>query len=216
MLTLWNQPNSTEDNIDLSAILNGLSNPIIVLSTRGIIQYINPAGHRLLNKDIGQRFFAGFNHKTATAFKELSIKIDGAGIQSFSVEIQPIFWKSKRAHLLALNDISDIKRREAKERKEEMLENLQQLAGAIAHEFSQPLQILNHLYEIIEMDGLTENRMKKCRDMTTRLTELVRSMRNMLALRKMPYLSDEIIDLNASALAEGMKKSLKLSDVRQA
>jgi len=212
MFTLWNQPNATAESIDSSAILNGLPNPVVVLSTRRIILYINPAGQRLLNKDIGQRFFTGFNHKTAATYKELNIKLDETCTKTFSVEIQPILWKSRRAHLLTLNDLSDFKRREAEERKKEMLENLQQLAGAVAHEFSQPLQILNHLYEIIEMDGLTENRLEKCREMSSRLSKLVRNMRNMLALRKMPYLDDEILDLQASSLAENMRESLELSD----
>lgn len=216
MLTIKNQPSSLNELPDLSPIVANLANPVLIISSRGIIQYINPAGQRMLNKEIGQRFIPGLSYKRAEDYKELNYALDESRIYTFSVDIQPILWKSKRAHLITLNDMSHYKRREAEDRRKEMLENLQQLAGAVAHEFSQPLQILNHLYEIIEMDGLTENRLKKCREMTTRLTNLVRNMRNMLTLRKRPYLSDEIIDLHASSLTEGMKRSLELSDVPQA
>ncbi|MGH1362140.1 MAG: hypothetical protein ACRBF0_01200 [Calditrichia bacterium] len=197
----------------LEGIVVALPSAVVVLSTRGIIQYINPTGKKLLGKEVGQRLSPEFgnviqNLKTTAGLNAI---ISDKRMHSFDAHLAPFFWNGEKAQLLTLHDITSLKGEEAAARERELLKNIQQLAGAIAHEFSQPLQILGHLLEIIEMDGLSKGRLAKCKKMVFRITGLVRNMRNMITLKKQPYLDDEIIDLPASALADIMSKRLKLN-----
>jgi len=104
--------------------------------------------------------------------------------------------------------IEDIqKRKEEKARqKAETLKSVQELAGGIAHEFSQPLQVLTISMSILEQQVADSEYYVKAQRSIQRIVELVDNLKSITALRQQDYLSTKIINIRASS-EEAMEKS---------
>jgi DNA-binding response OmpR family regulator len=83
-------------------------------------------------------------------------------------------------------------------RKNYALKNIQQLAGAVCHEFSQPLQTLSGCLSLIETNENNEY-IELCRKMVFRITELLSHLRQITDLKKQNYLSSQIFDIKGSS-----------------
>lgn len=102
-------------------------------------------------------------------------------------------------------DVTDRKLKARKKSEQDKLETIQNLAGAIAHEFSQPLQILSLTANLIadahsssDMDEAREL-IKRIPDQVDRIAKLVDKVRNIRVVATKPYVQGtEIIDLEAS------------------
>ncbi len=84
----------------------------------------------------------------------------------------------------------------------EKLNSVKELAGAISHEFSQPLQALFNYLHLIQNVEPREEYFQKAREMLNRISELTTSLKNITSIRKMDYLESKIIDLFASSSTE--------------
>ncbi len=104
--------------------------------------------------------------------------------------------------------IEDIqKRKEEKARqKAETLKSVQELAGGIAHEFSQPLQVLTISMSILEQQVADSEYFVKAQRSIQRIVELVDNLKSITALRQQDYLSTKIINIRASS-EEALEKS---------
>jgi len=78
------------------------------------------------------------------------------------------------------------------------LESIKKLSGAIAHEFSQPLQALHFKLQL--MQNQTKNKhIDDCLELVDRLMTLQMKMRNITVLQDKSYLDDSILDIDASS-----------------
>lgn len=96
-------------------------------------------------------------------------------------------------------DLTVQKRTEENTKKAEMLRTVQELAGAVSHEFSQPLQALSNYLSLLKITPQRQDYIDKSEQMVWRITELVNNLREITSIRKQDYLSTQIMDLKASA-----------------
>lgn len=90
----------------------------------------------------------------------------------------------------------------------EKLKTVQQLAGAICHEFSQPLQVLSLSLMLLKENPSDINQhIDTCKNMINRINGLVRKLGNITEIKSQPYLNMQIVDLNASASGEPSLKT---------
>ncbi len=103
------------------------------------------------------------------------------------------------AYITVANDITKQKRTEEDARRAEMLKTVQELAGAVSHEFSQPLQALSNYINLMELNNNKKEYLTKSRTLVNRIAELVQDLRRITDIQKQDYLSTKIIDIKASA-----------------
>ncbi|MFQ5584925.1 MAG: response regulator [Calditrichia bacterium] len=94
-------------------------------------------------------------------------------------------------------------------RKTYVLKNVQQLAAAICHEFSQPLQTLSGCIALAENPENKEY-IDICRKMVFRITELLNNLRQITDLKKQKYLTSQIFDIKASSALKEKKDGFKI------
>ena len=96
--------------------------------------------------------------------------------------------------------LKDIKDNQGKLIEVENLKSVKALAGAIAHEFSQPLQALSNYLSLIKSGaGDTENYIDKAEQMIIRIADLTDNLRNITGLPKKDYLGSKILDLKLNS-----------------
>lgn len=96
-------------------------------------------------------------------------------------------------------DLTEEKSLEDIKRRAEMLVSIQELAGSVSHEFSQPLQIIYNYISLINMGKLKKEYISKIEDATKRITGLVEHLSEITHIQKQDYLSSKIIDLKKSS-----------------
>ncbi len=85
----------------------------------------------------------------------------------------------------------------------ENLKSVRELAGAVAHEFSQPLQCLTNYISLIRKGIPAEKYLDKMEIMAGRIADLTNNLRDITGLQKRAYVDTHIIDLhNTSGLKE--------------
>jgi DNA-binding response OmpR family regulator len=81
----------------------------------------------------------------------------------------------------------------------ERLQTAQKLAGAICHEFAQPLQIMSLSLTALKSNPDDKSLIDSCQQMVMRIGELVHKLRNITSVKEQPYLNESIIDLHSSS-----------------
>jgi len=81
----------------------------------------------------------------------------------------------------------------------EVLRTVQELAGSIAHEFSQPLQVLTLYYGLMEKQPHRTDFFAKSKLMIDRISNLVHKLKSITRLEKQDYAGTQILNLHASA-----------------
>lgn len=81
----------------------------------------------------------------------------------------------------------------------ENLKNMQEFAGAIAHEFSQPLQAITLYFSLIKKGKEPEKYIEKSHVMVHRIVELVNKLKNLTKIQKQDYVGSQIINIHASS-----------------
>jgi len=97
--------------------------------------------------------------------------------------------------------IDDVEKRkmEKARQKAETLKSVQELAGGIAHEFSQPLQVLSISMSLVEKEFGRSEYFEKSNKMIRRIIELVDNLKSITSLRQQDYLTTKIMDIRASS-----------------
>jgi len=91
------------------------------------------------------------------------------------------------------NNQSEILRREAT-----ALQHIKELAAAVAHEYSQPMQVLK-VYLGLLKDGVQKKEYaEKCYNQLIRLESLTNHLRNITGIQKKEYLDSKILDIVGS------------------
>lgn len=96
-------------------------------------------------------------------------------------------------------DITEQKKIEEIEQKAETLKTMQELAGAISHEFSQPLQALNNYINLIKIQPNNPDNIIKSIENIKRISLLVDNLRDLTSIQHQDYVSGKIIDLKHSS-----------------
>jgi len=96
-------------------------------------------------------------------------------------------------------DISKQKEAEEFSKKSEMLKTVRELAGAVSHEFAQPLQALSNYLGLLKNHPHNQEYINKSEEMVKRIAMLVTNLREITSIQKQDYLNTQIIDIKASA-----------------
>ena len=115
---------------------------------------------------------------------------------------------------IRVDDIEQKKQQQAKQ-KAETLKSVQELAGGIAHEFSQPLQVLSISMVLLEKEIGESEYFIKANKMIKRIISLVDSLKSITTLRQQDYLSSKILDIKASSdklLQESQQNKILIID----
>ncbi len=114
------------------------------------------------------------------------------------IHISPISWNNEVMSLVTLRDISAGEKAKKLKKETEELKMVKEMAAGIAHEFSQPLQVLSGTLEMMDVDGPTPQRIEKCKKMNQRIVGLVESLRDLTHICKRDYLDYKIMNIKAS------------------
>ena len=90
--------------------------------------------------------------------------------------------------------VDDMDRRRA-----EALKNIKELAGGIAHEFSQPLQVISISLGMLETKLRGNDLFARIKRMVDKIIDLVSNLKNITELKQQDYLDIQILDLKASS-----------------
>lgn len=85
----------------------------------------------------------------------------------------------------------------------ENLKSVRELAGAVAHEFAQPLQALSNYLDLIKIGGNVEKYLPKSEKMVERIAELTQNLRNITSLSKKDYVDTQILDIKNASIING-------------
>lgn len=107
--------------------------------------------------------------------------------------------RGKPIRFIALR-VDDMERRKAEEalRKADSLKSVQELAGGIAHEFSQPLQVLTMSLSLLNDEMQGNPSLERANRMTARIIGLVSNLKKIVRLKKQNYLNTTILNLEKS------------------
>lgn len=89
------------------------------------------------------------------------------------------------------------------------LKNIQQLAAAVCHEFSQPLQTLSGCLSLLEKES-DKKYIEISQKMIFKITELLARLRDITDIKKQKYLSSQILDLRASSNSTSTEKKKRI------
>lgn len=115
-------------------------------------------------------------------------------------------------------DLTEERTVQENKRKAEMLATVQELAGAVSHEFSQPLQALSNYISLLKMGRIKKEYLNNSELAIKRIAELVDNLAEITSIQKQDYLNSKIIDLKASALKKqnlAHKRILVVDDEEQ-
>jgi signal transduction histidine kinase len=105
--------------------------------------------------------------------------------------------------LLAIEDITEIKKHEQTAREKKTLSAVIQTAGAVCHEMNQPLMAIlgftELLQEDMQEDGVQKDNLKEIKKQVERLGSITSKLMTIARYRTKRYLSTEIIDIDAAS-----------------
>ena len=194
-------------------IVKHLPISVVISDLAGNIQYVNPnfekvCGYnskeligknpRVLKSDVHDEAFYRNMWQTIAAGKiwegEIYNKNKKGDLYLERLMIFPYKNKEdKIANFIGLR-VDDTDRRRA-----EALKNIKELAGGIAHEFSQPLQVITISLSMMETKMRGNDLFARIKRMVDKIVELVANLKNITELRQQDYLDIQILDLKASS-----------------
>lgn len=119
--------------------------------------------------------------------------------------------KKYEGQLLEIQDeltmaISEIKENQKKLIEMENLKSVRELAGAVAHEFAQPLQALTNYISLIKSGKSTEKYIDRSEEMVERIAALTENLRNITQLTKKDYVNTKILDIQNLSKSNNLSK----------
>ena len=189
---------------------------IIIVDSEGIARFANPAAGTLFGKRPGEFVGDPFGFPLAAGeTTEIDLLTRDRGPTVAEMRVVEIEWKTKRAYLASIRDITERKDMEESLRKanetileqqkelieEERLKVLLQMAGATAHEMNQPLTALLGNIDLLKFDKddpeKMANRLNVIVTAGKRISSTVKKIQNIRHVDTKPYVGDKtIIDIN--------------------
>jgi PAS domain S-box-containing protein len=148
---------------------------------------------RRLSELLSGRPFESRNINMAFGPGEIEAVLDIIGVPRYSLEGEVM------GALLVCLDVSQRRELERKSIEAKRLEAVRDLAGAIAHEFSQPIQGLLLLGEMSSLGEVNHKHWAQVLELTERLRDLVQRLKQITSVRTKAYLQDRILDFHGSS-----------------
>jgi len=159
------------------------------------ISFLHPEKNVLLSKEVLEQSLNG-------GWEGELVNISKTG-EKMTVHLTTSMIKDEKNNPFAIvgisRDITEEKLNRKLEQKAEMLKTLQELAGAISHEFSQPLQALHNYLALMEIGRQPEKYIKKSKVSVEKIAALVNNLRDLTSIERRDYLNTKILNLKASA-----------------
>ncbi|MBI4424292.1 MAG: response regulator [Elusimicrobia bacterium] len=196
---------------ELENILANAADSIVVVDSRNIVRYANPAAEGLFGRKaeamIGEPFgFAVEPRKTS----EIRITVPGGGERIAEMRVSPLQWKRYEAFLASIRDITALRRIEqikAEIRERRRMDQLKdELMSTVSHELRSPLTVIKaaiaNLYEGFA-GPVEESQMKLIALAHRNVERLAKIINNLLDLSRLESdqmrVEKETVDLGALA-----------------
>lgn len=141
----------------LTSLLN-FSDALMVLDQHQKIRFVNPAAEALMAREREAMLGEVFAYPlTADQPTEIEVKIGPNTLVSAEMRVVNTEWEGQAAQLVALRDITEHKRLESQLRQSQKMEAIGNLAGGIAHEFNNILNIIVVYIELAQFDLAPES-----------------------------------------------------------
>ncbi len=125
------------------------------------------------------------------------------GERHLRISTLPMMLSGDEVVLLAIEDITEIKKHEQTAREKEKLSAVIQTAGAVCHEMNQPLMAIMGftalLQEDLQEDRVQKEHLKEIQKQVERLGSITSKLMTIARYKTKGYLSIEIIDIDASS-----------------
>ena len=117
----------------------------------------------------------------------------------------PVDFDGRKCLIINFVDITEQKIAEAEQIQKEKLHGVVEMAGAVCHEISQPLQAVTGLSDLLIMeveqsDPLFDN-LKKIQEQTRRMSEITNKLMMVTKYETKKYLKGKIIDIDKAAVS---------------
>ena len=134
--------------------------------------------------------------ETTMVFKE-------KGERFLRISTQPLNLLGDEVALLTIEDLTDIRSHEKTRLEKEKLTAVIETAGAVCHEFSQPLQVINMFCDVLAeqkgLDSETSKTLEAILKEEKRMGKLNHHLMNITRYETKPYLKSKIIDIEKSS-----------------
>jgi PAS domain-containing protein len=125
------------------------------------------------------------------------------GERHLRISTLPMMLSGDEVVLLAIEDITEIKRHEQTVREKEKLSAVIQTAGAVCHEMNQPLMIImgfiTLLQEDLQEDRVQKKNLNEIQKQVERLGTITSKLMKIASYKTKKYISTEIIDIDAAS-----------------
>ena len=125
------------------------------------------------------------------------------GERHLRISTLPMMLSGDEVVLLAIEDITEIKKQEQTAREKEKLSAVIQTAGAVCHEMNQPLMSImgfaELLQEDLQEDGVRKENLEEIKKQVERLGSITSKLMTITKYKTKGYLSAEIIDIDAAS-----------------
>ena len=176
---------------------------ILIVDKSLIVRYVNPAALNMLQQSpasmIGEEVQLDF--LPGEIVRE-QISYQNGDIRFIDIICRCIDWQNEKVFMITLSDITEQKRAHEISTQNAALQHVQELAGAICHEFSQPLQTLWFLQGLDETQIDRDKNRAVFTKMMTRMKDLLDDLREIKVIKKQGYMTSKIIDIRASSKVE--------------
>ncbi len=187
----------------IRTIIDEIADGLLIVDKENIIRFVNPSAESILNRSQKDLLDTKFEFiEISEQSKEIELERKGPEKKTIEMKMAEIDWNGEDVYLINLRDITQRRKAEEASKRAEALQSVQELAGAVAHEFSQPLTVMSNAIYLMELENVNGQRTQLCKEMLNRITELVQNLRSIIKLEKQDYLSSKIIDIKASGANE--------------
>lgn len=125
------------------------------------------------------------------------------GERCLRISTLPMMLSGDEVVLLAIEDITEIKKHEQTAMEKEKLSAVIQTAGAVCHEMNQPLMVIlgfaELLMEDLQEDDFQRENLKEIKKQVERLGSITRKLMKITRYKTKGYLNTEIIDIDAAS-----------------
>lgn len=136
----------------------------------------------------------------------LSMTLEKLGERYLRISTLPLILDREPVVLLAMEDLTEIKRHEREMMEKTKLSAAVKTAGAVCHEINQPLMIIlgyvDLLLETQPEDSMEREKLQAIKTQAERLGTITGKLMDITSFKTKKYLNSEIVDLDASSAPE--------------
>ncbi len=160
-------------------------------------------GPECLKCKLRTTLLATMERKETQHMVETVMMFQDHGERHLRISTLPMMLSGDEVVLLAIEDITEVKKREQTEMEKEKLSVVIQTVGAVCHEMNQPLMVImgfaELLLEDLQEDGAQKDNVKEIKKQVERLGSITRKLMTITRYKTKGYLSAEIIDIDAAS-----------------